>query len=171
MDAQGKVTNFSLSEELSEKLKEAKTRELKGFFGDLFTPNGLRHRLTNWLVEFPAEELSSGTKWNQEVPSRAGAKIVGIRNYELIGSMRQDADTFLQIYLSPQFKTSGDSRSKVVDQNGVGWVYLDPETHKVTEYVLQHQGVTKSFAEHSFDIEYSAKLRSPTPEGEHTDEP
>ena len=171
IDGRGRVTEFSLSEELSEKLKDTKSRELAGFFGDLFTSNGLRHRLTTWLVAFPAETISRGTTWSQEVPSRAGAKIVGIRKYELVGSIRKEADTFVQINLTPQFKASDDTGLKIANQNGDGLVYLDPKTHKIREFVLRHQGTITSFTDQSFNIVYSAKLRLPAPEGEQSDEP
>lgn len=171
IDGRGEVTEFSLSQELSEKLKDTKAREFAGFFGDLFTANGLRHRLTTWLVAFPAETISSGTTWSQEVPSRAGAKIVGIRKYELVGSIRKEADTFVQVNLTPQFKASDDIGLKIANQNGDGSLYLDPKTHKIREFVLRHQGTITSFTDQSFNIVYSAKLRLPAPEGEQSDEP
>ncbi len=162
----GNVTDFSFSDELSERLKDTGARELAGFFGDLFTPNGLRHRLTNWLVEFPAEPLPDGKTWSQELPSRAGPNIVAIRNYELVGSTRTDADTLLQINFTPQFKASDDSKLKIADQKGNGVVHLDKDTHHIRDFVLRHQGRITSFSDQTFNIEYSAKLRSTPREGE-----
>lgn len=166
IDGLGNVTDFSISDKLSEKLKDTGTRELAGFFGDLFTPNGLRHRLTNWLVAFPAQPMPDSKTWSQELPSRAGAKIVAIRNYELIGSARKDADTFLQINFTPQFKASDDTKLKIADQKGSGVVHLDKETHHIRDFVLRHQGRITSFSDQTFDIVYSAKLRSMPREGE-----
>jgi hypothetical protein len=158
IDRRGNVTSFSISDELSEKLKDTGTRELAGFFGDLFTPSGLRHRLTNWLVAFPAEPLPDGATWSQELPSRAGAKIVAIRNYELVGSTGKDDETLLQINFTPQFKESGETKLNITDQSGNGQVYLDNETNRIREFVLRHQGTISSFAEQTFNIVYSARV-------------
>ena len=99
-------------------------------------------------------------------------QIVGIRKYELVGSIRKEADTFVQINLTPQYKVGDDIPLMIANQKGDGWVYLDPKTHKIREFVLRHQGLITSFAgEQSFDIVYSAKLQSPAPEGEQSDEP
>ncbi|XZE53084.1 hypothetical protein SH139x_004804 [Planctomycetaceae bacterium SH139] len=166
IDGLGSVTEFSISDTLSEKLKDTGVRELAGFFGDLFTPNGLRHRLTNWLVAFPAGPLPDSKTWSQELPSRAGATIVAIRNYELVGSTRIDAGTFLQINFTPQFKASDDTKLKIADQKGNGVVHLDKDTHHIRDFVLRHQGRITSFSDQTFDIVYSAKLRSIPREGE-----
>lgn len=167
IDERGKVTEFSLSEELSEKLKEAKSRELAGFFGSLFTSDGLRRRLTDWLVAFPSEELSDGTTWSQELPSRAGPKIVAIREYELVGAASKDADNFVQINVTPQLKARDANLFKIANQDGDGWVHLDPKTHKIKEFALRRKDIiSTSFSEQSFDLVYSAKLRSSAPEGE-----
>lgn len=172
IDGRGKVTEFSLPDELSEKLKEAKSRELAGFFGDLFTSDGLRLRLTNWLVAFPAEKLSNGTTWSQELPSRGGAKIVGICKYELVGAVTKDADNFVQINVTPQLKARDANIFKIANQDGDGWVYLDPKTHKIKEFVLRRKDIISTrFTEQSFDLVYSVKLQSPAPEGEQSDEP
>jgi hypothetical protein len=166
IDGHGNVTDFSLSDELSKKLEDTAARELAGFFGDLFTPSGLRHRLTNWLVTFPAEPSPDGATWSQELPSRFAAKIVAIRYYELVGSTRKDADTFLQVNITPQFKVSDDTKLKITTQRGDGHVYLDKETHQTREFVLRHGGSIADFGEQTFDIVYSATLRSEGHEGE-----
>lgn len=159
IDGRGNVTDFSLSDELSEELNGTASRELAGFFGDLFTPSGLRHRLTNWLVAFPTEPLPDNATWSQELPSRVGAKVVAIRNYELVGSTRKGADTLVRINFTPQFKASDDTKLKVADQSGDGHVFLDTETNRIREFVLHHQGTISSFSDQKFDIVYSARVR------------
>lgn len=160
IDRRGRVTAFSLSDELSEKLKSAMTRELAGFFGNLFTPNGLRQRLTSWIVVFPAKPVSNGETWNQELPSRAGAEIVCIRNYTLVGAIISGADTVLQIDVTPELKTSDDAKWEVTDQQGDGVVYLDQQTHQIRDFVLRHHGRIMSFSDDTFNLVYSVKLRS-----------
>jgi hypothetical protein len=159
IDGRGRVSEFSLPDELSEKLKGTMARELAGFFGDLFTSDGLRLRLTNWLVAFPAEKISNGTTWSQVVPSRGGAKIAGIRNYELVGAVTKDADNFVQINVTPQLKARDANRFMITNKDGDGWVHLDPKTHKIKEFVLRRKDIILTrYTEQSFDLAYSVKL-------------
>ena len=159
IDGRGRVSEFSFPNELSEKLKGTMARELAGFFGDLFTSDGLRLRLTNWLVAFPAEQISNGTTWSQELPSRAGAKFVGIRKYELVGAVTKDADNFVQINVTPQLKARDANRFKIAIQDGDGWVHLDPKTHKIKELVLRRKDtISMGYLDYSFDLVYSVKL-------------
>lgn len=167
IDGRGRVSEFSLPYELSEKLKGTSARKLAGFFGDLFTSDGLRLRLTNWLVAFPAEKISNGTTWSQELPSRGGAKIVGIRKYELVGAVTKDADNFVQINVTPQVKARNANSFMIANLDGDGWVHLDPKTHKIKEFVLQRKDILLTrYSEESFDLAYSVKLWSPAPQGE-----
>ena len=72
VNAQGRVLRFDLPKVLVSTMEGQVARELAGFFGDLFTADGLRYRLTNWLVALPDRTcirkaiLAGGQAW----PSR-----------------------------------------------------------------------------------------------------
>ena len=72
VNAQGRVLRFDLPKVLVSTMADQVTRELAGFFGDLFTTDGLRHRLTNWLVALPAEPVLEKQSWHEDKPSRLG---------------------------------------------------------------------------------------------------
>ena len=162
VDGRGKVVDVSLSEHMSKKLEESKARELAGFFGGLFTTNGIGHRLTAWLVEFPAGELSHGRTWRREQPSPIRGDVLDIRAYEVLGPVDHTGDARIHIQLTPQFQVRAGSDTKIVRQDGDGHVHLDPETHQIQAFGLRQQSLIEdAYSAISISTEYTATLRPP----------
>jgi hypothetical protein len=87
--------------------------------------------------------------------------LLDIRTYELIEPLHKDADTSMQLKLTPQLKEGENSKWEIASQDGNGHVHLDPKTHKIKEFVMRHQSIMIPFwgGEHSYKTEYSVKLR------------
>jgi hypothetical protein len=158
LDENQAVTDFVLSDAVSEMLNDTGTRELAGFFGDLFTRDGLRHRLTHWMLEVPDKPVSVKESWSQKLPSRVGSKIDYVREYELVESNADEGDRHLQVKLTPEFKPADGSKFKITDQSGNGSVKFDSKTHHISRFELKHTGTIMSSASQSFDIVYTAAL-------------
>jgi hypothetical protein len=158
LDENENVTDFVLSDAVSQTLKDTGTRELAGFFGDLFARDGLRHRLTNWMVALPDEPVSVNESWSQTVPSRIGPKIDYVREYDLVESNADKDARHLQVKFTPEFRPADGSKFKITDQSGKGSVKLDSKTHHIIEFALKHKGTIMSSANQSFDIVYTAAL-------------
>ncbi|HIE96016.1 MAG TPA: hypothetical protein EYG03_30260 [Planctomycetes bacterium] len=163
INEQGSVKHFDLSEALTANLNNNNTRELAGFFGDIFTAQGVRHRLTSWLVVLPKDPVSTGDKWRQELPSRGGKPIVSVYSCDYAGPVVRDGHTVAKINVKPEVKAQGDGAKKrgekIIEQHGEGGVYFDDRTRRILEVVLKHHVVLESFAKTTLDTRTTIKLR------------
>ena len=62
-----------------------------------FTEDGVRRRLTNWLVAFPKTRIAKGDTWRQEYPSRLGKSTLSVHSYTFAGTARLGGQTVLRI--------------------------------------------------------------------------
>ncbi len=163
VDTQGSVTKFDLSDALATHLTQNATRELAGFFGDVFTAQGVRQRLTSWLVARPNDPVSKGDTWRQTPISRGGQSVLSVHAYSFAGSVIRDGQTVVQIDVKPELEIRADESKKggvkITEQNGEGVAYLDGRTGRILEVVLRHHAVLESFAKTTLDSRTTAKLR------------
>ena len=163
IDERGDVSKFELPEALAAHLKDNATRELAGFFGDIFTEHGVCHRLTNWLVAFPKKLVAKGDTWRQERPSRLGKSIFAVHSYTFAGPALRDGHPLLRIDVKPELKPQADEADKqqvkITEQYGEGVVCFDDRTGRIVELVLRHHAMLESFAKTTLDAKTTVKLR------------
>ena len=143
VNAQGRVLRFDLPKVLVSTMEDQVTRELAGFFGDLFTADGLRHRLTNWLVALPTEPVSEKQSWQEDKPSRLGKNFPCLYSYTFAARVERDGHTAIKIDVKPELKLLGleadKDRPKITEQDGKGIVYFDNRAGRITESVVSQR--------------------------------
>jgi hypothetical protein len=143
VNAQGRVLRFDLPKVLVSTMEDQVTRELAGFFGDLFTADGLRHRLTNWLVALPTEPVSEKQSWQEDKPSRLGKNFPCLYSYTFAARVERDGHTAIKIDTKPELKLLGleadKDRPKITEQDGKGIVYFDNRAGRITESVVSQR--------------------------------
>jgi hypothetical protein len=143
VNAQGRVLRFDLPKVLVSTMEDQVTRELAGFFGDLFTADGLRLRLTNWLVALPTEPVSEKQSWQEDKPSRLGNNFPCLHSYTFAARVERDGHTAIKIDVKPELKLLGleadKDRPKITEQDGKGIVYFDNRTGRITESVVSQR--------------------------------
>jgi hypothetical protein len=143
VNAQGRVLRFDLPKVLDSTMEDQVTRELAGFFGDLFTADGLRHRLTNWLVALPTEPVSEKQSWQEDKPSRLGKNFPCVYSYTFAARVERDGRMAIKIDVKPELKLLGleadKDRPKITEQDGKGIVYFDNRAGRITESVVSQR--------------------------------
>jgi hypothetical protein len=143
VNAQGRVLRFDLPKALVSTIEDQVTRELAGFFGDLFTADGLRHRLTNWLVALPTEPEFEKQSWQEDKPSRLGKNFPCLYSYTFAARVERDGHTAVKIDVKPELKLLGleadKDRPKITEQDGKGIVYFDNRAGRITESVVSQR--------------------------------
>ncbi len=143
VNAQGRVLRFDLPKVLVSTMEDRVTRELAGFFGDLFTADGLRHRLTHWLVALPTEPVSEKQSWQEDKPSRLGENFPCLYSYTFAARVERDGHTAIKIDVKPELKLRGleadKDRPKITEQDGKGIVYFDNRAGRITESVVSQR--------------------------------
>jgi Family of unknown function (DUF6263) len=143
VNAQGRVLRFDLPKLLISTMEDQVARELAGFFGDLFTADGLRHRLTNWLVALPTEPVSEKQSWQEDKPSRLGKNVPCFYSYTFAARLKRDGHTVIKIDVKPELKLLGieadKDRPKITEQDGKGIVYFDNQAGRILESVVSQR--------------------------------
>ena len=124
-------------------MEDQVTPELAEFFGDLFTADGLRHRLTNWLVALPTDPVSEKQSWQEDKPSRLGKNFPCLYSYTFAARVERDGHTAIKIDVKPELKLLGleadKDRPKITEQDGKGIVYFDNRAGRITESVVSQR--------------------------------
>ena len=143
VNAQGRVSRFDLPKVLASTMEDQVTRELAGFFGDLFTADGLRHRLTHWLVALPTEPVAEKQSWREEKPGRLGKTFTCLYSYTFAVRVDRDGHTAIKIDVKPELKWLGPEadkdRPRITEQDGQGIVYFDSRAGRMTESVVSQR--------------------------------
>jgi hypothetical protein len=143
VNAQGRVLRFDLPKVLVARMDDQVTRELAGFYGDLFTVDGLRHRLTNWLVALPTEPVSEKQSWQEDKPSRLGKEFPCLYSFTFAARVERDRHTAIRIDVKPKLKLLGlaadKDRPKIAEQDGKGIVYFDNRAGRITDAVVSQR--------------------------------
>jgi hypothetical protein len=142
VNAQGRVLRFDLPKVLASTMEDQVTRELAGFFGDLFTADGLRHRLTNWLMALPTEPVSEKQSWQEDKPSRLGKNFPCLYSYTFAARVERDGHSAFKIDVKPELELRGledKDRPKITEQDGKGIVYFDNRAGRITESVVSQR--------------------------------
>jgi hypothetical protein len=143
VNAQGRVLRFDLPKLLVARMDDQATRELAGFYGDLFTADGLRHRLTSWLVALPTDRVSEQQSWQEDKPSRLGKEFPCLYSYTFAARVEGDGHTAIKIDVKPELKLIGleadKDRPKITEQDGKGIVYFDNWAGRMTESVVSQR--------------------------------
>jgi hypothetical protein len=162
LSVQGAVTEFELPEMLRATLEDNTTRELAGFFGDVFTAEGLRHRLVNWLVAFPHQPVSVRENWTEKKSSRLGKTLACNHTYVYTGREEREGRTVEKIEITPAYTLAGanPAEEKIKSQDGRGTVYFDSKNGRITEWVLNQKLVLQSFAETTLEGTTTVNLKS-----------
>jgi hypothetical protein len=143
VNSQGRISRFDLPKVLATNMEDQVTRELAGFFGDLFTVDGLRSRLTHWLVMLPAEPVSEKQSWREEKPGRLGKTFPCLYSYTFAARVERDGHTAIKIDVKPELKLLGPEadkeRPRITEQDGQGIVYFDDRAGRMTESVVSQR--------------------------------
>ena len=143
VNAQGRVSRFELPKVLVSTMEGQVARELAGFYGDLFTADGLRYRLTNWLVALPTEPLSEKQSWQEDKPGRLGKNVPCLYSYTFAASVEREGHTAIKIEVKPELKLLGleadKNPPKIAEQDGKGIVYFDNRSGRITESVVSQR--------------------------------
>ncbi len=160
VSTQGSVSKFDVPMRLASTLEGNTTRELAGFFGDAFTADGVRHRLTNWLVALPDEPVSEKESWREDKLSRLGKSVACVHSYTLAAPVQQDGHTLMKIDVKPELRLLVDNggKQKITEQDGKGVVYFDSRTGRLTESVLTHRASFETFGKTTLDAKTTVKL-------------
>lgn len=160
IDTRGKVTKFEIESKLRAIFEDNATRELAGFFGDLFTADGFRHRLTNWIVEFPEQAVSVGGSWTENKLSRLGKSLACAHSYVHSGRADRNGQTLEKVEVKPEFKLPKDekAKTKIASQSGEGTVYFDVQKGRIVESIVTHNIVLQSFGETTVEAKTTVKL-------------
>ncbi len=158
------VLKFELSKPLATHLeKDQTTLELAGFFGHMFTANGMQRRMTNWLIASPPKPVSRGETWRREQVSRYEDFFNCVDSYTLEGTVLWDGQTLMKIDVKTELKLpeneEGKQQAKIADQSGEGVVYFDERTGWVVDAALRQQVVQQgAFIKTSVDTTITSKL-------------
>jgi hypothetical protein len=158
------LSKFDLSEPLAAHLeKNQMTLELAGGFGHTFTTNGMRRRMTSWLIPSPSKPVSKGETWRREQSSRYEDFFVCLDTYTMEGSTLGDGQTLTKIDVKTELALSdnnkGKRQAKIAEQSGGGFVYFDEQTGRVIEATLRHQIAEESpYAPRLINTTINAKL-------------
>ena len=138
------LSEFKLSEPLAAHLERNQiTLELAGAFGHTFTTNGMRRRITSWLIPSPSKPVAQGEMWQREQFSRYEDIFVCVDTYTLEGPTRWDGQTLTKIDVKTELtlpdNDTGKQKAKIAEQSGGGVVYFDERTGRVIDATLRHQ--------------------------------
>ena len=138
------LSEFKLSEPLAAHLERNHiTLELAGVFGHTFTTNGMRRRITSWLIPSPSKPVAKGEIWQREQFSRYEDIFVCVDTYTLEGPTRWDGQTLTKIAVKTELtlpdNDTSKQRAKIAEQSGGGVVYFDERTGRVIDATLHHQ--------------------------------
>ena len=160
VSAQGSVSKFEFPMAVVSTLEDNTTRELAGFFGDVFTAGGVRHRLTNWLMALPNEPVSEKESWQEDKLSRLGKSVASVHTYTLAERVQRDGNTLMRIDVKPKLRllVENGGKQKITEQDGKGVVYFDSQTGRITESVLTHRAIFETFGKTIFDAKTTVKL-------------
>lgn len=162
VNPQGRVLTFDLPKAVASAMEDQTTRELAGFFGDLFTAEGVRHRLTNWLVTLPNEPVSEKESWRGDKLSRLGKSVACVHTCTFAARVKREGLEVIKIDVKPELRLlAGEADKelgKITEQEGKGIVYFDNGLGRLTESTVTHRAVIQSFAKITFDAKSSAKL-------------
>jgi len=160
IDTQGKVTKFEIESKLRAIFEDNATRELAGFFGDLFTADGFRHRLTNWFVEFPEQPVPAGGSWTESKLSRLGRALPCTHSYVHSGRAVRNGSTLEKIEVKPKYELpkDEDSKAKIASQSGEGTIYFDLPNGRIVESIVTQDIVVQSFGESTVQAITTVKL-------------
>jgi hypothetical protein len=143
VSAHGAVTQFHFPKALITTFKDCATQELGGFFGPLFTAEGVRSLLTDWLVKLPDSSVSPTYQWTEEKPSGLGKSTTFTDTYLYHRQGDRDCRTVAQIdanrvlNLPPAAANNRSARIKF--QNGKRTFYFDPDSGCITKSELTQQ--------------------------------
>ena len=162
VSAQARVSRFDIPKALASKLDDQVARELAGFFGDLFTVEGLRHRLTNWLVALPNDPVAEHQSWQEEKLSRLGKPIACVNTYTFAERVERHGRRVMKLDVKPEFRMPASEtekeRGKITEQDGNGVVYFDNLTGRITESAVTHRAVLQGFGTTTLDSNTVVKL-------------
>jgi len=126
MSALGEVSNLKLSEKTTAALQTDLGRELAGFFGDTFAPEGIQRRLTEAMVILPKDAPATGGSWKHSAAADV-AKPAGtyLRTYTYKGSETRQGREVERIDVKAELVPTGEKGLKIKKQSGQGVIYFD----------------------------------------------
>lgn len=158
------ILKFELGETLAAHLDENPiTLELAGFYGHTFTSNGMRRRITNWLIASPSKPVSKGGSWRREQSTQYEDFLVCADTYTLAGPTQLAGQTLTKIDIKTELTLPENEKServkKIAEQSGgTGVVYFDERTGRVIAATLHHQFAESENSQGSINTTITAKL-------------
>ncbi len=135
------VTKFEFAEPLAAHFERNQImRELAYVYGPAFRKEGMRRRITGWLIASPPTSVSKGGTWRREDASYPDDSILYIDSCTLGGPVLWDRQTLTKIDVKSQVKLldndlrKQESKSKETNCDGV--VYIDERTGRIIDATL-----------------------------------
>jgi Family of unknown function (DUF6263) len=165
IDSHGRITDVMVPDKVVKALATKLARELAGFFGNTFTADGLKEKLTDWVVHFPVSDVSSQKTWTDE---RSKSKFTAFtRSCTYQGPETRDGNQFEKIGVRPELAVQREpdkAYDKITAQEGQGVIYFDNQNGRLVEYTLKHKVASESyvvgrkFAENDAETTVTVKL-------------
>jgi hypothetical protein len=147
IDPQGRISDVMVPDKLAKALAATAAQELAGFFGSSFTAEGIKLKLTDWIVHLPLAAVTPKEKsWTDKRPMHKLATLALMCIYR--GPETRDGNRLERIDISPELTVQREpdkAYDKITSQEGKGVIYFDNQSGKLVEYALRHKVALESY--------------------------
>jgi hypothetical protein len=163
IDPRGKVIDVRPSEKLAAKLKQSSQQ---GPLAAMFSREGLKQMASTNTLELPAEPVSRGTSWQQQVTvsDPVSGRQTLVTTYRYDGSEERDGQRLEKISANAKVSPAGNQaaaqRVTVKDQKSNGVVWFDRAVGRIHEMEMTTKVVREvNFGANKLEETLTTKMR------------
>jgi hypothetical protein len=146
-DPHGRISDVTVPDTLAKALAGTAAQELAGFFGSSFTTEGIKRKLTDWVVHLPMAAVTPKEKsWTDRRPVEKLSSLALTCTYQ--GSEGREGDRREKIDVSPELviqREPDKAYDKITSQEGKGVIFFDNQSGRLVEYALRHKVALQSY--------------------------
>jgi hypothetical protein len=161
IDPQGRISDVTVPDTLAKALAATAAQEIAGFFGSTFTAEGIKQKLTGWVVQLPRAAVTPKEKgWTDKKSVNELATLALICTYQ--GPETRDGNRLEKIAITPELAVQRQpdrAYDKIASQEGKGVIHFDNQSGRLMEYALRHKVALESYVAGSKYGETNAETR------------
>lgn len=149
MDSRGQINDVTLPDKLAKALANNDAREVAGFFGGTFTAEGIKRKLSDWVIHLPKAAISPKEKnWTDKRFLNKLNSFARVCAYQ--GTERREGNSVEKVDIRPELTIERDSDKdgdKITSQEGKGTMLFDSRNGRLVEYMLRHKVAFESYVD------------------------